>query len=126
MMAGGRGVIMKYLSSKLLSACVVSNLDSEDYQEIERHSDECDICGAEFDDLSEIEAAPDGLPAGLFLEDPSGGGDLLLRQILNRVHIEKVAAARRRVFTVGVLAAALAGVMFVGGYVAASRVGTDR
>ncbi|TQJ46556.1 anti-sigma factor [Streptomyces sp. NBC_00080] len=102
----------------LLGAHALGLLDADERSRLEEQIEACEVCRVELADLRALEAELGEVPPEFFLEGPPEDGELLLRRTLRQAREEEAVSRWRRGVVVGLAAAALAGVLLGGGYVA--------
>ncbi|MFD7819046.1 anti-sigma factor [Streptomyces sp. NPDC059785] len=103
---------------ELLGAHALGLLDPEEQSRLEEEISACEVCQVELADLKLLERELGEVPPEALLEGPPEDADLLLQRTLRQVREEQATAWRRKVVAVSIAAAALAGVLFAGGYLA--------
>ncbi|MGW6015952.1 anti-sigma factor [Streptomyces sp. NPDC055210] len=103
---------------ELLGAQALGLLEPAEQSRLEEEIAACEVCQVELADLKALEAELGDVPPEAFLEGPPEGADLLLQRTLRQVRDEYSTAWRRKAVSVGLVAAALAGVLLTSGYFA--------
>ncbi|WP_331740242.1 anti-sigma factor (plasmid) [Streptomyces sp. NBC_00015] len=102
----------------LLGAHALGLLDADERARLEEQTEACEVCQVELADLRALEAELGEVPPEFFLDGPPEDGDLLLQRTLRQARQEHTVIQRRRTLVTGLVAAALAGVLLSGGYLA--------
>ncbi|MCW8103329.1 anti-sigma factor [Streptomyces tauricus] len=103
---------------ELLGAHALGILEPAEQSRLEEEIAACEVCQVELADLKALEAELGDVPPEAFLEGPPEGADLLLQRTLRQVRGEYSTVWRRKVASVSLVAAALAGVLLTAGYFA--------
>ncbi|WP_329538516.1 anti-sigma factor (plasmid) [Streptomyces sp. NBC_01450] len=111
---------------ELLGAHALDLLTPDEQSRIEERIEACEVCQVELDDLRLLRADLGEVPPEFFLEGPPEDGELMLQRTMRQVREEQSVARRRRTLLIGLAAAALAGTLLGGGYVAGQAQRTAR